>query len=71
MLSLDDGNFDDDPETIIHVSLMAWCNRYTQHKACKKDISKKLMPVAQHPKMVGLVHIRRWKKIRNITIFDW
>ena len=51
MLSLDDGNFDDDPETIIHVSLMAWCNRYTQHKACKKDISKKLMPVAQHQKM--------------------
>ena len=33
----DDDNFDeDDPETIAYVRLMAWCNRYKQHKACKK-----------------------------------
>ena len=37
-INLDDANFDeDDPETIIHVRLMVWCN-----------ISKELMPVAWH-----------------------
>ena len=40
-----DVNFDeDDPETIIHVRLMPWHNRYKQCKSCKKDISKGLMP---------------------------
>ena len=48
----DDDNFDD--ETIIHVKLVAWCNRYKQHKALKKEISKELMPVAWHP-------ARRWE----------
>ena len=34
---LDDGNFDEnDPETINHVRLMNWCNRFKQRKACKK-----------------------------------
>ena len=28
---------------------MAWCNKYEKRKACKKDISKELMPVAWHP----------------------
>ena len=32
--------FEDDPETIIHVRLTAWCNRYKQCIAFKKDISK-------------------------------
>ena len=45
-IDLDDINYDDDPETIIHVRLMTWCNRYKQHKSCKKDISKELMLVA-------------------------
>ena len=45
--SLDDNNFNhDDPETIILVRTIAWCNKYKQHKACIKDISKKLVPVA-------------------------
>ena len=36
-INLDDVNCDgDDPETIIHVRLMAWCSSYKQHKACKK-----------------------------------
>ena len=49
-VSLDDVNFDDDdPETIIHVRLMAQCNRYKQHKAYKKEISKGLMPEAWPP----------------------
>lgn len=34
---LDDGNFDEnDPESINHVRLMDWCNRFKQRKACKK-----------------------------------
>ena len=37
-INLDDDNFDEDAlETIIHVRLMAWCNRFKQRKACKKD----------------------------------
>ena len=38
-INLDNDNFDeDDPETIIHVILMDWCNSYKQRNACKKDI---------------------------------
>ena len=34
---LDDGNFgENDPETINHVRLMNWSNRFKQRKACKK-----------------------------------
>ena len=41
-INLDDDDFhEDDPETIINVRLIAWCNRYKQHKACKKEIKKK------------------------------
>ena len=37
-VNLDDDNFDDcDPKTINQVRLMAWYNRYKQHKACKKS----------------------------------
>ena len=36
-ISLGDDKFnDDDPENIIYIRLMAWCNRYKQRKACKK-----------------------------------
>ena len=32
-INLDDGKFDeDDSETIIHVRLMGWCNRFKQRK---------------------------------------
>ena len=38
---LDDDDFhEDDPETIIHVRLITWCNRYKQHMACKIEINK-------------------------------
>ena len=30
IVSLDDFDDDDDPETTIHVRLMAWCNVYEQ-----------------------------------------
>ena len=40
----DDDNFDeDDPQTIIHVRLMAWSNKYNQRQAFKEDISKESM----------------------------
>ena len=50
-INLDDNNFGDcDPETINHVRLMAWYNRFKQHKACekkkKKKIDEELLPVA-------------------------
>ena len=37
---LDYNFYDDDPEAIIHVWLLAWCNKFEKHKALKKDISK-------------------------------
>ena len=53
-INLDDDNCDEeDSETINHVRFMAWYNRFKQRKACKKQISKDLMPVACHP-------TRRW-----------
>ena len=37
----DDNNLDvDDPETIIHVRLLAWRNKFEKCKAFKEDISK-------------------------------
>ena len=46
-VNFDDVNFDgDDPEIIIHVRPVAWCNRFKQRKAFKKDISKELLPIA-------------------------
>ena len=49
-INLDDVNFyDDDPENIIHVRLMAWRSRFKQPKAIKKEINKELIPVAWHP----------------------
>ena len=52
-INLDDVNFvEDDPEIIIHVRRMAWCNKFKQRIAFKKELSKELMPVAWHP--------RRW-----------
>ena len=48
-INFNDDNFDeDDPETINHVRLMAWFDRYKQHNTCKK-MRKELLPVAWHP----------------------
>ena len=49
IVSLDDFDDDDDPETTIHVRLMAWCNVYEQRQAGEKQIGKKLMAAACHP----------------------
>ena len=40
-INLDNVNSDeDDPETIIHVKLMAWCNKFKQCKTFKKKQAK-------------------------------
>ena len=33
---------------------MVWSNKYKQRKACKKDISKNLMPAAWHPRLANV-----------------
>ena len=49
-IKLDDDKLDkDDPDIIIHARRMAWCNGYKKGKACKKDISKELLPSLWHP----------------------
>ena len=47
-INLDDDNnfYEDDPDTGIHVRVLAWHNKFEKCKALKKDISKELMPVA-------------------------
>ena len=48
-INLDDVNFDeDDRETIINVRLLAWCNKFKQHKAFNKELDKELILVAWH-----------------------
>ena len=42
----DDAFDEDELETINHVRLTAWRNRFKQRKICKKEISKGLMSVA-------------------------
>ena len=43
-INLDYVNFDEDnPEIIIHVRHLDWCNRSKQYKAFKKEISKILI----------------------------
>ena len=32
-INLDEDLFEDDPETIVHVRLMAWYNKYKQHES--------------------------------------
>ena len=47
-----DNNFDeDDPDTIIHVRLLAWHSKYEKRKVLKKTISEELMAVVWHPKI--------------------
>ena len=44
-----DKDFDKgDPETIIHIELLTWHNKFEKPKTLKKDTSKELMPVVWH-----------------------
>ena len=46
-INLDDDNnfYEDDPDTGIHVRVLAWHNKFEKCKALEKDMSKELMPV--------------------------
>ena len=45
-INLDDADlYEDDPETITHVRILALCHEFEKLKAFKKDVSKKL----RHP----------------------
>ena len=52
-MKLFDTNYkEDDPETVIHIRLVAWHIKFEKHKALKKELNEKLMLVASCP--------RRW-----------
>ena len=47
----DDKNFsEDDPDTLIHVRLLAGRNGFKKRKVLNKKIGEELMPIAWHPK---------------------
>ena len=49
----DDTNYDeDDPETVIHIRILAWHIKFEKRKALEKELNKELMLIARHP--------RRW-----------
>ena len=37
---------EDDLETIIHVTVLAWCNKFQKRKVFKKEVNKEFMFVA-------------------------
>ena len=50
----DDTNYNEDnPETIIHIRLLAWHIKFEKRKALKEELNEELIPIAWHPK-------RRW-----------
>ena len=49
-INLDDNNFyEDDPDTIIQVRLLAWNIKFEKREALKKELNEELMPVEWHP----------------------
>ena len=45
-----DNNFDEvDPDTVIHIRLLARYIKLGRCKALKKELNQELMPVARHP----------------------
>ena len=55
-INFDDDNFDEyDPINIVFVRDIAWCNRFKQHKTCKKNIGNELA----FNKSVRLVYDKR------------
>ena len=56
-----DNNFDeDDPDTIIHIRLLAWYIKLEKPKELKKTVSEELMPIAWDAKRWwNFLHVRR------------
>ena len=49
-IDLEDTNYnEDDPKTIIHITLLAWHIKFEKRKALKKELNKELMLIACHP----------------------
>ena len=48
--NLDNNIDEDDPDTVIHIRLLAWHIRFEKRKALTKMISEALIPIAWHPK---------------------
>ena len=63
-------NVDLDPETIIDVRLIAYCDRYKKCKASKKDKQRINACRMVYNNIEEIAHVRRWQK-RNTTIFGW
>ena len=54
-INFDDDNFDgDDPESIIHVRLRTWCNRFIRCKADKRITHKRLVILAHFSSFCSL-----------------
>ena len=69
VINLDDNNFNEDGrEIVIHVKLIAWCIKYRQRKASKKDLSKELMFLSWYATMWWNWLCQMVKK-KNKTIF--
>ena len=69
VINLDDNNFNEDGrEIVIHVKLIAWCIKYRQRKASKKDLSKELMFLSWYATMWWNWLCQMMKKM-NKTIF--
>ena len=52
-INLDDTNYDEgDPETVIHIRLLAWHTKSDHCKALKKELNEGLVLIAWH--------LRRW-----------
>ena len=52
-INLDDTNYDEgDPETVIHIRLLAWHIKSDHCKALKKELNEGLVLIAWH--------LRRW-----------
>ena len=65
-INRDGNNFDeDDPETIIHVGLMAWHNRFKQCKPIKKMIGNELMPIEYH-----VTNVWDWCMTKNERLWN-
>ena len=54
-------------KSLIHVRLMAWCNRFKHHKACKNIYKQRTEP---SKKMAELMHGRRWEKRNMNTLYN-
>ena len=49
-INFDNPNYnEDDPDTIIHVRVLAWHIKFEKRKELKKELSEKLISVVWHP----------------------